>query len=133
MQTLQEEGEQYTVETKIPHPEWNSRTNLNDIALIKVDRDIEFNSKLITMIPIAREHEEVPNGAEIIIAGWGFTKYPSNNASNDLLFAKLNYLNKQECQNLWGSKQVITYQHLCTKNVEQGQLSDKNIQLYRFR
>lgn len=67
----------------------------NDIGLVKVDKDMEFN-KLIQ--PIELDIEYVDPGVELTLSGWG--RYDNNlpNIPDKLQFAKLKSISYEECK-----------------------------------
>lgn len=87
--------EEFGVEKIITHPKYNERKRVNDIALIKLDRDVEFKSmnaiyklnnifiiiKKIFIIghikpvclPITKQSYEITTNT-FTIAGWGATE-----------------------------------------------------------
>lgn len=85
--------EDFGVEKVITHPRYNERRRINDIALVKLDRDVEFKSKQYTLknlkcltriffitghikpvcLPITKPSFDV-NSNTFTIAGWGATE-----------------------------------------------------------
>lgn len=74
--------------------DWNSWELSNDIGLIKLAEDIEFNEKVQ---PIEINTEDIGSGETLTLSGWGRTSYPGN-IPNDLQWITLKSLNTQECQ-----------------------------------
>ncbi|XP_067420117.1 mast cell protease 1A-like [Emydura macquarii macquarii] len=58
--------------TKIPHPEYDTRTNNNDIMLLQLDRNVTLN-RYVKPIRLPRANEAVKPGTECSVAGWGRT------------------------------------------------------------
>ncbi|XP_063702195.1 chymotrypsin-2-like [Culicoides brevitarsis] len=95
-------GDTYDVVELIYHKDWNSWQLYNDIGLIKVGRDIEFNENVQ---PIALSSTFV--GVENCVAsGWGTTSYPGS-APDNLQFANVQTITNDECNQKHGSGSVI--------------------------
>lgn len=60
----------YAVEKFISHQDYNPKLVINDIALIKLKRDIVFSA---TVKPIALSQTFIEAEADLIAAGWGIT------------------------------------------------------------
>lgn len=65
---LKNGGTYYKVEKFIAHNEYNRPQFANDIAVIKLQNTIQFNEKVK---PIELMRDEVPDGAELELTGWG--------------------------------------------------------------
>lgn len=63
-------GTEYVVDRVVHHPEYNSETLENDIALVRTDREIVF-SNLVAAIPFSNAH--VGAGVTSRTSGWGST------------------------------------------------------------
>lgn len=61
-------GTRYKIENIILHEDHNDPKFSNDIALIRVKGSIQFNDKVQ---PIEYSSEEVPDGTEVELTGWG--------------------------------------------------------------
>lgn len=64
-------GKYYNVTKLTPHENYNSPRFAYDIAVIKLQEKIEFNEKVQ---PIELSNEEVPDGAQVQLTGWGRLK-----------------------------------------------------------
>lgn len=60
-------GQRYQVQTITPHENFNPLTHDNDIALIRVNGNIQFNQNVQ---PIAIASGDVQVGTTIRLAGW---------------------------------------------------------------
>lgn len=61
-------GQYYNVTKLTPHENYNNPRFAYDIAVIKLQEKIEFNEKVQ---PIELSKEEVPDGAQVQLTGWG--------------------------------------------------------------
>ena len=63
----------------IQHPEWNRNEIQNDVALIKLKNELDFNSKHKHLNPVCLpDKEPLENAMKLnpcIATGWGRTKY----------------------------------------------------------
>uniref|UniRef100_A0A667Z3Z9 trypsin n=1 Tax=Myripristis murdjan TaxID=586833 RepID=A0A667Z3Z9_9TELE len=58
----------------IPHPQYNSITNNNDIMLIKVQYSKRFYlNSYVTTVPLPRQGASLAEGRVCRVSGWGFT------------------------------------------------------------
>lgn len=65
---LKSGGTYYKVEKLIAHEDYNTPAFANDIALVRVQDAIQFSEKVQ---PIELLRDEVPDGAELTLTGWG--------------------------------------------------------------
>lgn len=81
------DGQRIAVAKIFLHPQWTSSTNENDIALLKLEKPIDFNDKSIARIcfpaidTFGREFPDIKSS--LVAIGWGYTT-PSGNTSNIL-------------------------------------------------
>lgn len=87
-------GKIYDVETHFSHPDWQSPFTPNDIALIKVTRDIEFN-EFVQPIPISTRN--IGGDVKAIASGWGTTSFQGSTPDKLQFLEVLTVTNKQ-CQ-----------------------------------
>lgn len=72
--------------------------NLNDIALLKTEQLIEFNS---LVQPIKMRKESVRAGDVVTVAGWGMEQggfFPSGPGSEELNMIDMNVISNFECR-----------------------------------
>ncbi|XP_047520905.1 chymotrypsin-2-like isoform X2 [Pieris napi] len=63
-------GDSYPVESFVDHEGFDTKTFFDDIALLKVSKDIQFNDKVQ---PIQMATSNTPVGTQCLHTGWGFT------------------------------------------------------------
>lgn len=107
-------GVTYNLEKINVHESFNDEISLeNDIALLKVDRDIDLNDK-ISLIPL--EMEDVPAGSKVFSAGWGQTTSDKGPASNDLQFLSMTTINTEICRNHFVTENEPVFDsNICTQ------------------
>ncbi|MDE1461952.1 trypsin-like serine protease [Spartinivicinus poritis] len=91
-------GEVIRAEKAIIHPQYNSRNNDHDIALIKLQRPVS-SSLNITPINLADTnvyHNAIKPGTKVTVAGWGNTRQ-NIMLSNKLMEVDVPVVSKQEC------------------------------------
>lgn len=81
------------VEEFIIHPDYNPYEFTNDIAVVILAEDIEFNEKVQ---PIKVSTSPVPDNEKVTSAGWGYTTY-NGEISNDLHWMSQTVVNAEEC------------------------------------
>ncbi|XP_017770707.1 PREDICTED: chymotrypsin-1-like [Nicrophorus vespilloides] len=106
---LDKAGASYPVAKVIHHEDYNSFLLQHDIALIKVKEAIEFNEKVQ---PIALADQELEDGEDCVLSGWGSTVFPGN-SPNELRFVQLRVISKEQCQNAQKNKEIYESQ-ICT-------------------
>ena len=57
----------------INHPNYDSSTTNNDIALVKLDKKVEY-TKYIRPACLVESGEVTQSGKEVVISGWGTTQ-----------------------------------------------------------
>ncbi|XP_065071932.1 plasminogen-like [Rhopilema esculentum] len=122
--TLDEGSEKKVmIEKIINHPDYNSRTLNNDIALIKLKEKVELKftaldtpDKIgVVCLPEAMKKAKI--GQKCYITGWGKTKHPGP-SSNVLMEAEMPVVTNEVCKkqnNVWGGAD-ITSKMLCAGN-----------------
>ena len=73
----------------INHPNYDSQTTNNDIALVKLDQKVEY-TKYIRPACLVESGEVLADGKEVVISGWGTTK-SGGNQPNKLQEAELKF------------------------------------------
>ena len=89
------------VKQAINHPEYDQKTLLNDVAVLKLSESFEFND---VIQPIALNCDEVSDDTECIVSGWGRTE--SGKSSETLRSVTLHTINKETCQINYNDKRV---------------------------
>ncbi|XP_067626703.1 serine protease grass-like isoform X3 [Eurosta solidaginis] len=107
-------AEDYVIEQKIKHPNYNKPRWTHDVALLKLDREVEFKVHIkpicLPITPLVYEYSNLPT--YYTIAGWGHTENTSN--TEVLQHAKVPHQERSICQSIFGPRGVgITYDHIC--------------------
>jgi secreted trypsin-like serine protease len=93
---------EYRVVDRVIHSDYSPRTFDNDIALLTLDRDVEYTGGIVAPIclPLLNEVVEKRNfeGQFPIVAGWGATRFRGP-TSSVLQFVYLQVLSNQQCSN----------------------------------
>ncbi|XP_020300103.1 serine protease snake-like [Pseudomyrmex gracilis] len=90
-ETMQERD----IAERIQHPDYVFTIRYHDIALLKLDRPLEFNSRVR---PACLEVNFQVPGKIAIASGFGKTSYDSNKGSNELMKVQLNYIPEDDCK-----------------------------------
>lgn len=98
----------------IAHPGFNSYYNY-DIALIKLDKPIEFTSQ-IQPIRLPTRGQRVQSGMLLTVSGWGKTSDGSTGASPILNYVDLNSIKNSECAVRYGTEVVVDSTLCCLGN-----------------
>ncbi|XP_076394333.1 transmembrane protease serine 9 [Megachile rotundata] len=101
-------GVSYGVEKAVYHNGFSQRTLVNDVAVIRVDRNIAFNN-LIKPISLASGSNSY-DGASCVLSGWGTLK-AGGNVPNNLQYINLNVLSVAQCKQTHSN---VGNSHICT-------------------
>ncbi|XP_034024411.1 suppression of tumorigenicity 14a [Thalassophryne amazonica] len=100
----------------IPHPNYNSYTYDNDIALMKLDSPVD-NTDYIRPICMPSPQHVFETGESVWITGWG-ARREGGGAATTLQKAKVRIINSETCNKLMGDQ--ITSRMLCAGVLEGG-------------
>lgn len=91
----------------IPHPKYVTGTNVNDIALIELERPARRGVKAEQVTVVTRESEsaDLPADSELHIIGWGTTS-EGGKPSAELLETKLTAVDRNQCNKVLTSALV---------------------------
>ncbi|XP_052454791.1 serine protease 27-like [Carassius gibelio] len=108
-----------TVRTIIVHPSYNSNTNDNDIALLRLSSTVTFNN-YIRPVCLAAQNSVFPSGTSSWITGWGDTQSGVNLPSPGILQeTMIPVVDNVQCNNLMGSGSV-TSNMMCAGLIQGG-------------
>uniref|UniRef100_A0A1A9VFY2 CLIP domain-containing serine protease n=1 Tax=Glossina austeni TaxID=7395 RepID=A0A1A9VFY2_GLOAU len=109
--------EDFGVERIIVHPKYTVRSTSNDVALVRLDRKVEFKTHIKPIcLPTTQRSIEVNTNEKIFVAGWGATEAGSQ--SSLLLKAFVQRYNDSVCRNAF--KIELSEKHICAGDVENG-------------
>ncbi|OXU23082.1 hypothetical protein TSAR_009315 [Trichomalopsis sarcophagae] len=104
-----DQGDSYKSEYIVYHEKYNGAMFVNDIGLIRVNRDIKFNDK-VQSIPMPTE-DFSKDDYPVVLTGWGSTRL-GGAAPNNLQEINLKVISQTRCN---GQMSVpITESHICT-------------------
>ncbi|CAG4926759.1 unnamed protein product [Colias eurytheme] len=92
--SLSSGGTRYRVEKIVTHEDFSETSRANDIALLKLQSDLTYNSKVAAISLASRD---TPVGTEVTLTGWGYVN-PSEEKPDTLRLLYLNTISKEECQ-----------------------------------
>ncbi|XP_043283176.1 transmembrane protease serine 9-like [Venturia canescens] len=101
-------GDYYQAELLVPHKLYNPLLLANDVGLIRVDRDIEFNDKVQPIkLPTS---DSTKDGDTVTLSGWGRIRV-NGPIPDDLQEINLKVLSHFSCKRVhW----IVTRKHICT-------------------
>ncbi|KAF2881831.1 hypothetical protein ILUMI_24332 [Ignelater luminosus] len=102
-------GVRYEVSKIIPHEDYDNFFKINDIALLKLKNPIEYTNEIQ---PVNLETEDVGEGEDVLLTGWGSTSYPGS-APDNLQKLLLNTITVEDCRARHGWPIVVSTQ-ICT-------------------
>ncbi|XP_003740761.2 chymotrypsin-like elastase family member 2A [Galendromus occidentalis] len=81
-----------------PHPSW--RGQLNDIGIVRLDREVTFTDA-IRPICLPEPNEEVSQNDKLYVTGWGYTSSGVEQKPAEVLMqARQMQITKEQCRNL---------------------------------
>lgn len=106
------EGDKYEIEKFVPHENYKDDTIMNDIALVKVKKPIQFSK---TVQPIKIREERVGGEEGVTVTGWGSATY-NGDAPDILQFLTLKTITNDECKQMHSAEEaaLIYPFSLCT-------------------
>lgn len=94
----------YKVVQVISHPDYRSRKHYNDIALLRLERAVEFTN---TVRPACLQTMDSIAQSRAIATGWGAIGY-GDRSSDVLLKVGLSFIDNRKCASLYRSEQSQT-------------------------
>ncbi|KAJ8684312.1 hypothetical protein QAD02_020104 [Eretmocerus hayati] len=101
----------YKSEYITAHKNFSMFRLVNDIGLIRVNRDIEFNEKVQPIKLPDREFSK-PD-MSVVLTGWGTTEL-GGSVPNNLQQIDLKVIDQKQCKKHWSPIYKITESHICT-------------------
>jgi len=87
------------------HPAYDSDTTENDIAIIKLDKPINFTST-IQPACLPKADETVADNGEAVVAGWGLTREGGADTSNILMQVGVPIISSKECAAMYKPSRI---------------------------
>ncbi|XP_054159706.1 mite allergen Der p 3-like [Oppia nitens] len=103
-------GSLIEVRRAIPHPNYNPRTNANDIAVLILSAPFSFGENA-NIIDISRSMDPRPNSI-VTVSGWGRISTSSYEVSETLKVANLSVISRRQCSDIW-SPITVTNGMIC--------------------
>ncbi|XP_046991900.1 mite allergen Eur m 3-like [Schistocerca americana] len=92
---------------------------LNDIAVFKVSPEFPIDGVNVAPIQLPEPAEEVPDGVNVTVIGWGDLWYGGPQPDN-LRKVDLGVVNQEECQAVWGEDGYAIYPtQMCAARFEE--------------
>ncbi|XP_018357262.1 PREDICTED: venom protease [Trachymyrmex septentrionalis] len=86
------------------HAEYDDISHENDVAVLKIDREVQFTSTLLpACLPIGNVKNENLDGKMAVTAGWGYTEEGGTSPST-LMEAELSIISNEECQDAYSEQ-----------------------------
>ncbi|XP_066599529.1 chymotrypsin-2-like [Prorops nasuta] len=105
---LDEDGDEYDVESYLIHPDYHSDGQVHDIGIIKLDKDMNFTDKVKPIEPLSEEPtEEIYN---VTLTGWGYVS-AIGPVSNHLKEIHLITTTEKTCKDVFDK---VNKYHICT-------------------
>merc|ERR1712198_747541 len=105
------------VERHFTHPSYGSRSQKNDITLLKLSQDLRFDSytQPACLPKLANENSDYAPGSDVIVSGWGSTRatYATRSSPSTLQVVTVPLISDSTCKKskYYGSQ--ISYSMVC--------------------
>lgn len=83
------------------HEHFEDRLLLNDICILKLEKDLEFSST-VKSVPLWTLNDTFEDDLRCNVSGWGTTEYKGN-SSNNLLYLELPLIERKNCSKYYGN------------------------------
>ncbi|CAH0600780.1 unnamed protein product [Chrysodeixis includens] len=103
-------GVKYSVDRIIIHKKYDSSSIKNDISLIKVDKEIQFND---LVQPIQLPDADTGEGVELLLSGWGRISYPGSLPVH-LQMINLTSVSFEECKTIYNNINPVFNTQICS-------------------
>lgn len=102
------------VKEAIPHPEYNTTTFYNDIAILKLETPLTF-SDTIKPILLADETFDAPDGEICVVSGWGDMEFSTGTFPEFLRMVEVPVVNRNVCSKAYATLNTkVTEKMICT-------------------
>ena len=98
--------QQFQAKALIPHPRYDYTGYANDIAVIEIDGEFEFN-EYVQPIDLPPALEEVEPGTNCTVSGWGST-YEGGGAARRLHFVEVPFVDDEDCAAAYPEQGVVS-------------------------
>lgn len=103
-------AQDFDIEAFLAHENYNSISNQNDIAVIKLSRKVHFDKKFLR--PACLWSEDLDDFSKAIATGFGSTEY-GGPMSNDLAKTGLDILNNSVCVQAFEHRVAVASNQIC--------------------
>ncbi|XP_076678159.1 venom protease-like [Andrena cerasifolii] len=94
------------VERRIQHPDYKWPSAYNDIALLKMERDVQFDA-WIRPSCLAYSLPDVGNDGKAVATGWGVVDWNDDRGSSDLLKVTIKLVSTQKCNSSFNQESKL--------------------------
>lgn len=106
----------YTIKGVVTHPDYDPKTVNNDIGLILLHGEIDFSLEDVKMIDLGTE--PVPEGAKMILTGWGRLSASNPEKPKILQSLEVTAISSEVCSAQWGD--FFHGNQICAFDKDQG-------------
>jgi secreted trypsin-like serine protease len=97
--------QEFRAKTLIPHPNFSYDDFTNDIAIIEINGEFEFN-EFVQPIPLPDDGEEVEDGTDCTVSGFG-TTFEGGPAARRLHYVDVPYVSDEQCGESYAKENMI--------------------------
>uniref|UniRef100_UPI003AAA78D3 granzyme A-like n=1 Tax=Centroberyx gerrardi TaxID=166262 RepID=UPI003AAA78D3 len=107
------------VKTRVPHPCFDTTENVNDLMLLKLDKEVK-PTNTVKYLPVSSKTRDPAAGTSCLVAGWGKTNNVDRKTSDVLMAANVTIIDRVKCNSpkYYNLNPVITRGMVCAGSVD---------------
>ncbi|XP_033228690.1 serine protease 7-like isoform X2 [Belonocnema kinseyi] len=106
-----EKYQEFGIETSIYHPQYSRQNLHDDIALLRLDGDINLQPPSVKPICFPIGPAAILTRKKVVVTGWGRTIFQPRSAA--LMMIRISPIPNEECAEVYKRSAKIGYKHMC--------------------
>ncbi|XP_026481286.1 trypsin-like [Ctenocephalides felis] len=101
------------VDRWVIHPDYDSKEQDRDVAIVFLETPLELNGGSIRTINVIGRNVKVPNNANLTVTGWGYLQEEVHDVSETLKGVSVPKIDFSLCKLLYSTRYLLTDNMLC--------------------